>query len=331
MPDHKAWVIRPYPHGKYRVKEFLSNGLVAIGWPALGDLTGLDREQIRETLRKSYYPEGESRALGQVVGIVDRFVNQIRARDLVVIPDGNAVFFGRVIRPYFFQAQLQSEKEGYPHCLGVKYLFDSKAIQRSELPAVFFDALKGRQSVFGAPTELVQEVVDNPTRYQSYDSMIDINMKRDYLQKLSTGHLPGINSNSFEIAVMKLFSLYFPGLRPLGTRNAPIGADSDLRADLPGQITIRVQVKCFQDSSGPLDASVVTQLRGSMEPGDHGIVVTTSKVAKAAREAAESDLTKPVAIIGGSEFAELLFDKADSLTDKELWSFGLRRTVAIRG
>ena len=34
-----AWVVRPYPHGFYRVSEFLTGNMVAIGWPCVGDLT----------------------------------------------------------------------------------------------------------------------------------------------------------------------------------------------------------------------------------------------------------------------------------------------------
>jgi hypothetical protein len=58
-----AWVIRPYPHGINRVKEFLTkrenqeigNGIIAVGWPCIQDLsTKNTRESIKEAI-KTYY------------------------------------------------------------------------------------------------------------------------------------------------------------------------------------------------------------------------------------------------------------------------------------
>ena len=34
----KAWLVRAYPHGKYRFNEFRENNIVAIGWPGIGSL-----------------------------------------------------------------------------------------------------------------------------------------------------------------------------------------------------------------------------------------------------------------------------------------------------
>ncbi|WP_153127021.1 hypothetical protein [Peribacillus tepidiphilus] len=55
----KAWVVRPYPHGINRIKEFLTkkenqdegNGIIAIGWPNIGVLSNKStKEEIKKVL-----------------------------------------------------------------------------------------------------------------------------------------------------------------------------------------------------------------------------------------------------------------------------------------
>ncbi len=302
--------------------------MAAIGWPATGDLTGLDRTQITAKLREAYYASASAQSLGQVVGIVDRFVNQIQMGDAVVVPDGDKVYFGRVASPYSFHPDLQGADQGYPHWIGVNYVFDGRPLLRLELPAVLFDALKGRQTVFGLPADAVAAVVEHPERYCPID-VLDEQVKASYGERLSQGVVPGINSPRFEEAVRKVLSFYFPELRRLPTTNAPVG-DTDLRADLPGGIVVRVQVKCYQDAWGPLTETAVQQLRDSMELGEHGIIVTTNRVSPEAAKVADMDPAKPIGIIDGAEFAQLVFDKLERLADPDLWALGLRRGVANR-
>ncbi len=328
MSIERAWAVRPYPDGRYRVPEFLRCRMAAIGWPASGDLTGLSRAQIATKLRESYYASASAQSLGQVVGILDRFVNQVKVGDGIVVPDGDKVYFGRVASAYSFHPDLQVDGEGYPHWIGVDYCFDARPLLRLELPAVLFDALKGRQTVFGLPAHEAAKVVEHPERYCAVDAG-DGEIKATYGDNLSRGVVPGINSPRFEEAVRKVLRFYFPGLERLATTNAPVG-DTDLKTSLPGGIVVRVQVKCYQDAWGPLTEAAIRQLRDSMEEGEHGIIVTTNRVSPEAVNAAEADASKPIGIIDGVEFAQLVFDNLHHLDDQDLWALGLRRAVATR-
>lgn len=323
-----AWVVRPYPHGKYRVEEFLANHMVAIGWPDTGDLTGCNRDQIYSKL-KPYYQDTETRQHGQATGIIDRFVNQIQVGDAVAVPDGGEIYFGLVSSKYSFKQHLANDDEGYPHWIGVEYKFNGQPILRSELPAVLFDSLKGRQTVFGLPADITWDVINHPDRYVSVDTG-DIEVKALYSKSLSDGKVPGINSPRFEEAVLKILCFYFPGLVRLGTTNAPAGADTDLRTSLPGGLVVRVQVKCYQDDWGELKEDAVRQLRDSMELGEHGIIVTTNRASEAAQRSADFDPQKPIGIIDGPEFAQLIFDNLDKLKDEDIWTLGLRRALTVR-
>ena len=326
----QAWCIRPYPNNLYRIKEFLKEGIAAIGWPDIDDLSGLGLSGIRDKVGKSPYDYSSPQAIAQVSGILDRFVNQIKVGHTIVVPDGTVVYFGKVNAPYSFHPDFRSDDTGYPHWIGVKYLFDGNAIMRSQLPALLFDSLKGRQSVFALPQEEVSEVSENPKRYSPVKGELDREAREAYVENLSKGTVPGINSNQFEDAVRKVLDLYFRGLTRLSTRNGPEGGDSDLKTELPGGIVVRVQVKCYQDAAGCLNEDAINQLRKSMEPGQHGIVVTTNHVSETAIEKAASDSQKPIGIIDVSRFAELVFENLAQLSDKDLWSLGLRRAIATR-
>ena len=326
MPPN-AWAVKPYPHMIYRMREFLAHRMAAIGWAGTGDLTGWDREQIKAKLRDFY--QYEPRRLGGAAGNIDRFVNQIRVGDAVVVPDGDKIYFGVVTSGYSFKQHLDTNEEGYPHWIGVDYRFGGRPILRSQLPAVLYDSLKGRLAVFSLPADAVWDVINNPNRFVPVDPG-DPEVEAGYASSLSAGKVPGINSTRFEEAVLKILSFYFPGLVRLATTDAPAGADTDLRTSLPGGIIVRVQVKCYQDDRGALGEDAVRQLRDSMELGEHGIIVTTNRASESAQKLADSDSVKPIGMIDGPEFAELVFDNLDRLNDQDIWALGLRRALGLR-
>lgn len=262
------------------MKEFRTQGIAAIGWPRVGNLSGCDRDVIKERLRREYYESASAMSLGQATGIGYRFV-RIKAGDGVAIPDGDRVYFGVVTAGYEFKLEFQPDALGYPHQMPV-------------------------------------------------DPGVTQETKERYVADLAAGAIPGINSPRFELAVQKVLGFYFPELRRLSTTDSPPGADTDLKTEFPGGIVIRIQVKCFQENAGPLGPSAVAQLRNSMEPGEHGILVTTNSVEPQAMELADSEPIKPIGIISGREFAELVFENLGRLTDADLWTLGLRRQLTGR-
>lgn len=184
--------------------------------------------------------------------------------------------------------------------------------------------------MFRLPPEAVWNVIRSPERFTLHPDSFSPEDQARYREALARGTVPGINSPQFEEAVLRVLERYFPGLQRLSTRNAPAGADTDLRTELPGGVVVRVQVKCFQDQRGHLDSRWVEQLRRSMEPGEHGVLVTTGDVSESARAAAAHDPERPIGLISGDEFVDLVFEVQSSLADEDLWLLGLRRAVVPR-
>lgn len=317
-----AWVVRPYPHGIYRWSEFKQHGMAALGWPDLGDLSGCSRDGIRDLLARHYYQNASPQALGQATGIVDRFVNQIGPGDAVLVPDGSQIHVGLAADSYSFHPDKSGD--GYPHWIGVHYEF---AALRIRLKAPLHNGLKGRQSVYSIHAGLVADLRENKGEYVGEPPLVDPAEESKYRRRLAEGTVSGINPDSFEDIVRIVLSKALPSLERLPKTNAPPGADTDLLASLPGDIAIRVQVKCYQDKHGHLGRSEVRQLRNSMDRGDHGIVVTSGSIGDDARVEARSDRERPISLVSGHEFTGLILEYMREFTPKELGTLGFRMVV----
>lgn len=116
-----AWLIRPYPHGINRVTEFRENGIIAIGWPCIGDLKGKSREDLKLLLSQPPYSL-TGIALGNAYATIDIFVNQMKTGDLILMPNGEDIYLGELTGDYYLDASVDNDKDGYPHQRTAKWL-----------------------------------------------------------------------------------------------------------------------------------------------------------------------------------------------------------------
>ncbi|MEH7459329.1 restriction endonuclease [Bacillus sp. JJ1127] len=332
----KAWVVRPFPHGVNRMKEFLTkhkhqdtgNGIIAIGWPGIGDLSEVSkRKEVKKVVEGKY--TYSPKALGQKAGVIYRFLQEIEIGDYVLVPDGRFTYIGRIASSYKYDESVDNGEEGYPHQRWVEWLYEKKAIPRKMLTGRLFDSLKGRQTLYSTYYEDIHEIVTEKKHY--FSEQTDIEMKNAYLEKLQAGGLFGVTSSSFENAVCTLLSLYYPGLYRLSTTSSEVG-DTDLLAELPGGLTVRIQVKHFYIGGGALQDWVVKQLADSMDAGNHGIIVTSGIVGKDAEALAQEYAAKEnknIGFINGQEFVDMLFEDLERLPEEALMTFGLAKKVAF--
>ncbi len=79
----RIWMVRA-GEGGYLVEEFQKEGVVGIGWDALGDMTPLeDREQIQNQLVAAY-PDDKSAVKGVITGMLYRFRHEMQKGDTVI-------------------------------------------------------------------------------------------------------------------------------------------------------------------------------------------------------------------------------------------------------
>ncbi|MDR1040145.1 MAG: hypothetical protein LBR80_08285 [Deltaproteobacteria bacterium] len=150
----KLWAIRPEPNFINRLSVFLARGMVAVGWPGVGDLGGgLSRADIKEKLCSTFehYMLDEKNELAVAAGILDRFVNLVNPGDFFLIPEGEEVYVCEVKGGYSYHPELDGDTpdQGYPHWRDVKFLKDGKPYCRiMDLPLGVRRAIDCRLTVF---------------------------------------------------------------------------------------------------------------------------------------------------------------------------------------
>lgn len=135
---NNAWLIRPYPNKQPRLSEFLDNKIIAVGWPCIGDLKGKSREELKETLSKPPYSY-EGLILGNAYATIDIFVNQMKVGDLLLMPNGDDIYFGTISSDYYLDPSVDNDKDGYPHQRKAEWL---KNTSRKELSKELRSSLK---------------------------------------------------------------------------------------------------------------------------------------------------------------------------------------------
>lgn len=146
--NQRVWLVRPLPHGSNRMKEFLNQNMIAVGYPVKSDLSNSSYTEIRSLLEEHGWGEG--------IGNVNALVHAMNIGDIVVVPDDNKkdVYFGKITSDYVYVESLDEDKvtSGYPHQRKVEWYFDKKAFLRSELP----EELRGSMRYPGTIADLTK-------------------------------------------------------------------------------------------------------------------------------------------------------------------------------
>lgn len=135
------------PHGIERLNEFIGNNegensFVAIGWPGIGDLTNVDKEEIRERLEKKYKYKGSQ--LGTYLSAVNTFVNTMKKDDLVLISNKLAQVFIFQVGDYHYEKNYDSNEFGMCHQRKARLL---KVINKDDLNMEIQNLLRNRGTI----------------------------------------------------------------------------------------------------------------------------------------------------------------------------------------
>jgi len=115
-----VWLVRAGEHSRL-VREFARNGVIALGWsriPGLGDLEGLDRDEIAGLIAVSGRTQTPAADAGELLA----FRDTMKIGDLVVTPDSTTreVLIGHVTGDY--QYLDPSPAGDYHHVRSVTWL-----------------------------------------------------------------------------------------------------------------------------------------------------------------------------------------------------------------
>jgi len=134
------------PHGTERINEFIGvdggeNSFVAIGWPGIGDLTNVSKDEIRERLEKRYNYKGQQ--LGTYLSAVNTFVNTMKKDDIVLITNKLGHVFIFEVEGYWYDQDYDNDI-GMCHQRKAKLL---KVLNKLELNLEIQELLRNRGTI----------------------------------------------------------------------------------------------------------------------------------------------------------------------------------------
>lgn len=270
------WVIRAGRNSEAD-SLFLEDGMVALGWNALPDLSTLEpkREAFIEAFAAAYN-HGPEDNIATTASQPFRFVHELGVGDLILYPRkiDRRIYYGRVTGEYEYNPAKNSH---FPHMRAVEWVngkdrprsdFSQGALSETNSSLTVFQ-VKNYAEEFGSALEgtaSAPPVDEDPTVALVAEEIEETT--RDFILKTLSKELKGHPFADFFAHLLNVI-----GYR---TRVSPAGADSgidivahkdELGFEPP---IIKVQIK---SAEGKVGRPAVQALYGTVGVGEHGLVV----------------------------------------------------------
>lgn len=293
---------------------FLKEGVIAIGWKAIGDLSLLppDRESMKEIYAKAY-PDDPKGSIPTGVGMLYRFYHEVKEGDYVVYPSklDRKINIGIVKGPYYYDP----DEVKYPQKRKVKWIkslprtaFSQGALHEIGSALAFF-------SVKNYAYEFIEALNDDFGKYPILDEADTtvgatadeiIQSTKDFILKELYHQLKGYDLEDFIGNLLEAM-----GYR---VKLSPHGGDSgvDIEAykdELPPRILVQVK-----STDGDIKEQTIMSLKGAMREGDYGLFVTLSHYTKNAQKYLAN--TPIIRGIDGDELVGLVLKYYEELNEK---------------
>lgn len=325
-PSPPVWVVRAGRGGTH-VGLFEKDGVVAIGFPDVGDATGKSREELFEHARVAV----GSRA-GNQAGQVDAFARRIQSDDLVIVPDGGTreLVYGRVTGGYGYRSE--AVVDDYHHVRSVQWLGRR---DRDQLADRVLYSLGSLLTVF------------QPAHQELLARFLLTGKSRDPAGSEVTTDDEGIGAAEQEARNRELITKQLKRLGPYETQalvaevlralgyqsvtDSPPGEDGGIdvlasRDVLSLHALLKVQVKARPETK--ISPDVVRQLNGLVDLAqqERGIVVSTGGFTDAAKREAER---MKIQLWDSDRLTELYLEAYERLSPRVRDRVPLRRIWAL--
>jgi restriction system protein len=311
MPNF--WMVRA-GEGGHLAGDFKDRSLVAIGWPAAGDLTQVSSlDEMRKRVAAAY-PDLSPGAVINGAGVLHKFRNSISLGDHILSydPERRMYLLGRAAGDYQFSPQLFEE---YPNVRGVEWQAE---VGRDDLSTSTKNTLGSTLTLFEPGAAVLRElqnaiggkpvVVVKPQAEDLQEEASEV-IFRD---TLSRAH-EFIKDRILAISPEEMESLTAALLRAMGykTRVTPKGPDQgrDVVAspDGLGFQAPRIIVEVKHRPKESMGAEKIRGFIGGLRSGDRGLYVSTGGFTKEARyEAGRSNV--PVTLVDSDYLANLVVE-----------------------
>ncbi|MBZ0207258.1 MAG: restriction endonuclease [Flavobacteriales bacterium] len=301
----RAFVVRA--DGGSFTQDFLKREYVGIGWSELGDVKQLSSRADIEKQYETVYPKDSKMRRAINVGQVNRFINGISIGDVVLSPgEGKAMHVGRVVGK---AVSLDNERYRYQR----KIDWSLPTLPREELSQTLQNTLRSMLSCYEIKRN--NEVL---VKLGIVSEDVEMRMSPapvDPVEAARARLLDRLNGDDFEYLVG--YVLEALGFELSQRHGKPGDGGVDLEGNLNVQgiasIALRVQAKRYENNR--IHPREISGLRGVLKEGQQGCFITLSSFQEKAKKLANEPGYKPVTLISGERFIELLFEYYERIRD----------------
>lgn len=135
------------PHGNERLNEFVGTAktdpsFVGIGWPGIGNLTNVSKDEIRERLKKVYNYQGQQ--LATYLGAVNGFINIVKPDDIILCSNNLDQVFVFKVGDYRYVEEYDNDTDGMCHQRSAELLI---ILSKADLNTELQDLLRNRGTI----------------------------------------------------------------------------------------------------------------------------------------------------------------------------------------
>jgi restriction system protein len=313
-PKH-AWMIRAGNDNELASLLEKAN-VVAVGWDAMGDLSGL---KTREQFKESYIEAYPDHSLGRVNvnnGQIYRFVRDIKESDyaLTYLKDSREILIGLVTGSYEYKPNLFDDlSQEYPQIRPVQWL---KRVSRDDFSAAARNSMGSTLTIFNLDDHLLEihQAVTSETitplpddADESPPFFEDVSEKAKELIADLVSRLDPYDFQNLVAAVLRAMGYRAVSSKPGRDRGIDVIAHPDAlklgRPRIKGQVKHRTSAATGEEMRSFL---------GTLRSGDNGLYVSTGGFTSDARLEA-SQAHAPVTIMDRDEFIELMLEYYEHL------------------
>lgn len=312
-----VWVVRA-GRGGVHADEFEREGVIALGWSDVGDLSDEhSRDDFKDRIRRQYPNWKDGRQINGASQLY-RFVRELAEGDLVITPvsDTRMIKIGELTGPYDYRPDVV---EGFPHVRPVNWLDE---FSRDDLSVPARNSAGSTLTLFSMdehseeierlltgepPAQAESEAEEEAFEVTFYE---DVSGKADELISDKIAHMDPFDFEELVAALLRAMGYHAQVTEPGPDRGVDVIAHPDaLGLENP---RIKVQVKQRnQRASGPDMRNFIATLRDD----ERGIFVSTGGFTSDALEEARRPRSGvSVTTVDRDRFVELLTDFYEDLS-----------------
>ena len=295
---------------------FLQQGVIAIGWKEMGDLSkiGATREEFKERYLE-VYPNAKKGSVANGAGMLYSFAHEVQVGDYVVFPSkiDRQINIGTIESGYEYDADAAEYVQQHK----VKWLkhiprtaFSQGALYEVGSAMSFFTVKNYADEYLAAldkgfkKTAITTDGEEDESVGATAEEIIE--STKDFILKELSKNLKGYALEEFVADLLRAMGYRTTVSSQGGDSGIDITAYKD---ELPPRILVQVK-----SQDGDIKETTIQSLKGAMREGDYGLFVSLSNYTKNAQKYLDS--TPIIRGINGMELVALVLKYYDDLSEK---------------